>query len=443
MSKSEKKKGLSLIDLVAISTGQVVGVGVVTIIGLAITATGMSAWLAFGVSVLLGLISILPFIFLSSTVVLRGGEYTIVLNMLGEKAAGVYAVAFTVQCLSLSLMGASMGSYIVSVFPQVNAQLASILAITFFYGLNLLGIRAVVGIQRVLTSVLILALAMFVFFGLPKVTGAAFAVGSPEFFQEGFGGFMNAVSLYAYSTYGQYMVINFSKDAKNPTRDVPLAILITTGFIFLLYVSVAIVACGVLPLETVAGQPLTLAAKEVLQGVLFPIFIICGPFMALATTLNAIYGARANPLLRAAEDGWFPAAMARCNKKKVPYVIMTIIYLIGLIPLLSNLSIKTITNNLVLVGYLIRLVAAAAIIRLPVLFKEQWKKSFLHVPDPLFYAIMTLAILAQVYLVYLSLRQLPPLISALNIGFIVLCGIYALWRHRRGKVHIQSKITLE
>ena len=89
MSKSEKKKGLSLIDLVAISTGQVVGVGVVTIIGLAITATGMSAWLAFGVSVLLGLISILPFIFLSSTVVLRGGEYTIVLNMLGEKAAGV------------------------------------------------------------------------------------------------------------------------------------------------------------------------------------------------------------------------------------------------------------------------------------------------------------------------------------------------------------------
>lgn len=441
--EQKKKKALTLVDLVSISTGQVIGVGVVTIIGLAITATGMSAWLAFGASVILGFVSILPFIFLSSTVVLKGGEYTIVLNMLGERAAGIYAVTYTAQCLSLSLMGASMGSYITSVFPGVNSQLAAIVSITFFYILNLLGVTVMVRLQRVLTAILITALFAFMLVGLPQVGLQAFDIASAEFFSDGFMGFMNAISLYAYSTYGQYMVINFSKEAKNPRRDVPLAILIATGIILVLYVGVAIVACGVLPIETVAGKPLTLVAGAIFKGVLFPVFVICGPFMALATTLNAIYGARANPLFRAASDGWFPKAAARCNKRGVPVVIMTVIYLIGLVPLLFNLSMKTITNNLVLVGYLMRMVTAAAVVRMPVLYKKQWEESFLHIPDRLFYCIMALSIAAQAYLVYLSLRQLPPVMAALNIGFIILCGVYALYRYQKGRVSIRSRITLE
>lgn len=439
----DSKKALTLFDLVSICTGQVIGVGVVTIIGLAISVTGMSAWLAFGVSVILGLVSITPFIFLSSALVLKGGEYTIVLNMLGERAAGIYAVSYVVQCLSLSLMGGSMGSYVVSVFPQADARLAGILSITFFYVLNLLGIRVMVRLQRVLTAVLILALAAFMAVGLFRIGPETLHVTGPDFFAGGAGGFMNAVSMYAYSTYGQYMAINFSKDAKNPRRDVPLAILIASGIILVLYVGVAVVACGVLPLVQVAGKPLTLVAGELFPGLWFPVFILCGPFLALATTLNAIYGARANPLLKAAQDGWFPEKAARLNRRGVPAVIMTVIYLLGLVPLVCGLSLQTITNNLVLVGYLVRLVTAAAIVRLPVLYEKQWKESFLHIPDGAFYGVMALAIAAQLYLVYLSLKQLPPLIAALNLGFILLCGVYAVWRYRTGRVHIEERITLE
>ena len=44
-------KKLGLIDLIAISCGQVIGAGVVTLIGTAIVATGTSAWLAYGAAV--------------------------------------------------------------------------------------------------------------------------------------------------------------------------------------------------------------------------------------------------------------------------------------------------------------------------------------------------------------------------------------------------------
>lgn len=70
--------------LVFIATGQVIGAGVVTVIGPAIEATGNSAWLSYGAAVLLGGLTILPYIFLSSALILQGGEYTIATSMLGK-----------------------------------------------------------------------------------------------------------------------------------------------------------------------------------------------------------------------------------------------------------------------------------------------------------------------------------------------------------------------
>lgn len=435
------KAGLSLTDLIAISSGQVIGAGVVTLIGAASAVAGMAAWPAYGVAVLVGLCSILPFIFLSSVVVLKGGEYSIVLGMLGERMSGVYAVAFTTQCLGLSLMGASMGMYFASIFPGISSRAVGIVAVTVFFILNLLGVTVMAKMQKILTAILLVCLMAFAIVGFFHVGPAAFDFTSPEFFKNGFGGFVSAVSLYAYSTYGQYMVINFSQDANNPKKDIPLAIIISTGIILVMYVSIAIVACGVLPLDMVANQPLTLVAKKILKGVFFPLFIIGGPLMALATTLNSTFPSRVNPLVRAAMDGWFPQSLTKRNSRNVPYIMLGIVYLVGILPLVFNMSIASITNNLVLVGYLLRMVTALAIIRMPKLYEKQWKESFLHIPDQVFYGLMCITFAAQIYMVYLSLIQLPLMVSAINIGVIIAGAIYAVLRSKAGKVHAQSSIS--
>lgn len=233
------------------------------------------------------------------------------------------------------------------------------------------------------------------------------------------------------------MVMNFSKDAARPTKDVPLAIIISTCIIFVVYVSVAIVDCGLLPIDQVANKPLTLAAKK-LFGVLYPVFIIGGPVMALMTTMNSTYGSRANPILRAARDGWFPEFVGRTNSRNVPYVIMFAVYLVGILPLIFGLSIKEITSNLVLVGYLLRMLTAFSIFYMPTLMKSQWEQSFLHVPNSAFYIIMILTVLANVYMVYLSLRGLSFIVMIINIIFLAFCGIYAVLRYNTGKVHMDS-----
>lgn len=437
-----KTKKLRCVDLVAISSGQVIGAGVVSMIGTAITCTGMSAWLAYGAAIVVGFLSIIPFILISSTVMLKGGEYTIVANMLNEKAAGFYAISYIAQCLSLSVMGTSLAGYVTSIFPNVNGILVGLLALTFFFLLNLAGVKVMANVQKPLTAVLLICLLIFGFYGMTHVSSAVFQVSAPGFFSEGYEGFAAAISVYAFSTYGQYMVMNFGKDAENPTRDVPIAIMATTAIIFVVYVSVAIVNCGVLPIEEVAGKPLTLTAKRIF-GAFFPLFIIGGPAMALLTTMNAQFGSRSTPLLKATLDGWFPAKIGKVNSKNVPYIIMALIYLVGIIPICAGLSIKTISNNLALIGYLSRAIAAIAIVRLPKKMPEEWKRSFLHMPDGVFYGVMAISFAANIYMVYIGAKGLPIEILGINLVFIIACGIYAVVRFNSGKVTVDKTLKLE
>ncbi len=432
-----QEKGLNLVNLVAIAAGQVIGAGVVTYVGPAIAATGISAWLAYGAAVIAVFFSIIPFIFLSSALVLQGGEYSIIDRMLGAKFAGFYIVAYIAQCLGISVMGLSLGTYLNYIIP-VDKRIIALIGLTIFLCMNLLGVSVMAKLQTVLTSILIGALLIFTVFGLTKIGPQTFDFTSPDFFTDGFKGFSSAVALYAFSTYGQYMVVNFGKDAENPKKDIPLAIIISSVIILIVYVGIALVQTGILPISETAGKPLTVVAQSILPAPLMMLFIIGGPLMALATTINSFYSARSNPLLRATKDGWFPEFFGRSNKNNAPYILMGMIWLIGVVPILLNMSINKITNNVVLVAYLLRMIIGLATLRLPTLYRKQWEESFLHMPDPLFYCITLFAILAQFYMVYLSARSMSVFQVGCCVGFVLFCVVYAYIRFRSGKVAIKS-----
>ncbi len=438
MSTQVKEKKLDLATLIFIATGQVIGAGVVTVIGPAISATGNSAWLSYGAAVLLGFLTIIPYVFLSSALILKGGEYTIATSMLGKLVGGIYVSTYITQCLSLGLMGTSMGTYVNSLFPQLDVRVVAIVTVTFFFACNLCGVNMMAKVQKFLTYFLVFALIAFGVIGLLHVRAGFFSIANPEFMTNGLKGFFDAMVMLSYSTVGQYSIINFASDAENPKRDIPRSIIITTCVIAVVYMLVGIAATGVLPLETVAGKPLTLVAKELLPGPLFAVFIILGPIFALASTLNSSFTVRARPILRGAQDGWFPDMISRTNKHGAPIVIMGAIYVVGILPILLNFNIKTITNNVVLIGYISRLLLVAAAFLLPTRYKEAWEKSTMHIPNPVYYAIVTVGFVAQFWLIYLSARNLAPLIVIVTIVVILIGSIYAYFRNKSGKVHTDS-----
>ena len=80
-------------ELLALAVGQVIGAGVVTLVGPAIAYTGYSAWLAYFAAIVLGLVYILPIVFITGTVRLGGGQYSMVSGILGPIPAGFQAIS--------------------------------------------------------------------------------------------------------------------------------------------------------------------------------------------------------------------------------------------------------------------------------------------------------------------------------------------------------------
>ena len=93
-----------------------------------------------------------------------------------------------------------------------------------------------------MSTCLITGLAVFIVVGLFHLQPGTFDVTAPDFFTNGANGFFNATLILVFSCTGQAFVIAFSKEAKNPRRDVPFAIVAASGVILVVYSLIAIVA---------------------------------------------------------------------------------------------------------------------------------------------------------------------------------------------------------
>lgn len=424
-------------ELVALGVGQVIGAGVITLVGQAIGITGRSAWLAYGIAVIMGFIMVVPYVFLSSTIIVKGGAYSVIKAMSGERLAGMYVVSYITQCLSLSLMGSSLGMYLNSIWPFLSQKMVAIVFLVFFYIINLLGISSMAKLQKIMSAILVLCLMMFVVAGIPKLNDIVFNFSHNEFFTDGPRGFINATFLYIYSVTGYWMNINYASDAKDPKKDVPWSIMMVVPIIMMVYVGVALVASGTLPLIEVINKPLTNVAQYIFPKFLFVLFMLGGPIMALLTTINSCYAGFAAPHMQAAEDGWYPDIVAKKNRFGAPYVVLTVILAVSLIPVLLDYNIATITRNCTLVQTVTMAMSAFVVWNLPRKFPEQWAKAYYHISNKLFYMIMALCIFTYIAVFLASAASLNFTIVVVSVSVLIICSAYANYRFKAGKTHVK------
>ncbi|MDL2248390.1 APC family permease [Tyzzerella sp. OttesenSCG-928-J15] len=442
-AKSTPTAKLSLGTLIAMCTGQAIGAGVITVTGLAVGVTGRSTWLAYVAAVLVGFILILPIILYSSVVRYRGGQYTLVTSLLGERWGGVYALGVLPMFVAGGTAGLAIGTYINSIFPSVSAVAAGLAVMTFLYLLNMMGINIMAKVQSAMTVFLIICLVTFCLLGLGNLQPGTFQINSEGYFMGGSAGFFSAVAMLMYGTTGQSFAAAFSINAKNAKRDIPIMMMVVTGVILVLFSTIGLVAGNVLPVEVVAGKPLTLVARELFPGPLFYVFVIGGPVMALVTTLNASYPTLCAPIAGATANGWLPKQLAKRNRFGVPFILYTAMYVISILPLLLNFSLSFLTNNTVLISGVVAIVAKVAIFFMPKKFGEHWKSSKLYMKNFIFYPLMTVSLALQLVIIYLNGKALTGTVLLVNIAVFVALVSYALYRHKTGKAHAGADYSFD
>ena len=298
-------------------------------------------------------------------------------------------------------------------------------------------------VQKLMTWALIATLTLFVVVGVFNIKQPVMDVSQPGFLSNGSSGFLAAMFVLYYSCTGYAVLPMFGKDAKNARRDIPWAMFTTFLSIFVLYVGVAVVNAGVLPLADVVNKPLTGVAKAIFPTWLFYVFIFGGPILALATTINSTFAAYPYVFSQASKDGWLPEWIQKRNKYGAQWIILLAAFVIGIVPQLLNFNIMTIIATLMLFVSIISFFSIIAFYNLPKKYPEAWAKAKLHVPNWLYYVIVTASALVTLYVFYRSLTTLSLVNALISTAAMVIAIVYAFIRSRSDKVQVHTSVWSE
>ena len=440
-STKDLKRVLGFWDLMAIAIGSIIGSGIMSLTGIGIARTGRSIFIAFIIGGFITLLARSPQIFLNSVARFRGGDYSMVGTLLGERWTGSFSMIALLTSVTLSMYALSFADYAMPFLPWFTRKAIALGILTLLFVINIFGVNAFAKFQNLAVVLLVVSLTIFTLVGLTRL--------EPNYFEKsswmtgGFHGLWRAAVLMSYTCDGAQFVTSMSAEAKNPTKDIPKVMLLSTFGIAVFYGLMGMVAAGVLPVAQVADQPLTIVAKTILSKPLYYLFVIGGAWMALITTLNSSIASCTKPLMQACNDGWYPLSLARLHPKfRTPIILLGIYYVIGFVPIVLDFNIGVISDITISVGSITKAMVVLSLLRLPKVMPEAWKKSDFYISDIALKAIGLLDLAVIVFSGFMSSVELPlPLLLA-NLAVVAFAFVFGHVRYNSGKVKIEVSYEL-
>lgn len=373
---SENK--LTRTDLFSMAIGQIIGVGIMTMTGIAIGFTGRSVNIAYVLAGILTIVAAIPQIFIGGTANFTGGQYSQIAVLGNKKLAGIFIYIQIAMALALSMYTLSFSEYFLSLFPGADAKLVSFVVLSTLAVMHLFGMKQAARLQNLMCVILAIGIASYIVSGIGHIQPGY--TREPGFFTGGVSGFVLASIYLTFAAGGATYVVNFSAESKNPTKDIPFVIIVSTAAIVILYAVMSTIAAGVLPVEEAANRPLSVSAVTFMPKAVYTFFIVGGAMFALLTTLNFNIGMLVHPIKKASEDGWMPRGLSAVNKRYgTAHWIILAIYLVSVVPILAGLNLSTIANSTVILTTSIRGVIAYVALALPGKMPELWRNSAFYV----------------------------------------------------------------
>lgn len=316
-----------------------------------------------------------------------------------------------------------------------NTKVIAIIVLTVFYLINLVGVDVMARFQNIIVVLMCIALGLFAAFGIGQVTPNYL---TEDFLPNGIFGLFQAAGLLYFAIGGCYVITNLSAEAKRPTRDIPLAMIVSTLIVVLLYAVVSVVASGVLPVSVVAGETLDAVARTILPRPVYAFFMVAGAMFALISTLNAQYSWAPKPVMQACDDGWFSKKLAYLHPKfNTPVILISILYGFGIVCVISGLDVSILSNLATIGGCLADLIISLFLWKLPKVTPDAWSHSKFKLSPAALRVCCILCSLTCIITVYLNITQLTTPLLITSLVTIAVALLWAYFRGRSGKVHME------
>ena len=444
-SVPELKRVLQLPTVAFIAIGFMIGGGVFVFTGIVYKIVGPALPIAYGLAVIPVFVSMMPLAMLGSAIPTTGASYRYPSRMVSPGLAfvGVWVYAWASFFGQVPIYSLGCAGYLRTLLPSLAPTPLAIGLVTFFYIVNLLGVKLAARIQGILVLILILAMIYYAYCGTAVIDTANF----DRIMQKGPSNILLGTGLLTFTYLGANGIVELGDEIVNPSRVIPRAFFIALPIVMMLYLSVAIATVGAVPVHVLqdAAEPLIRVAQDTTGKAGFVFFTLGGAVLALVTTLNALFIIGTKSLVMIARDKLIPEKMGQLNLRfGTPHVFLTLAWLLSVLGIASGFSLTTLASYAALGGMIIFLPVMVAAVRLPLLYPEQYKKSDFKLKQ---FWLWFCPITGMLLMLFFGTIILLDLKSAWKIGcfiaFIASGIMYYQWRKRylAGKgIHIDELV---
>ncbi|MBB5155323.1 amino acid permease [Saccharopolyspora phatthalungensis] len=369
-SHTRLRRTLGLVPLVALSVGATLGTGIFVVLAKAAPAAGPAVVVSFVLAGVAALCSALSYAELAGSVPVSGSAYSYAYATLGELVAWICGWCLLLEYgVSVAAVAVGWGGYLneflqgtVGVtIPDAFAappgdggvfNFPAALIVLLAVGVLLLGVRES---ARATTITTLIKIAVLVFFFAVAITAFRPENMTP-FAPAGFTGISMGASAVFFSFIGFDAASTAGEEARNPSRDLPRAIILSLAIVTAIYVLVAFAAVGAVGAGVLGGSDASLAtALRIVTGQGWSSVVLAfGAVVAISSVVLTVLYGQTRILVSMSRDGLMPGMLSKVNRRAVPahntVVVGTVVATLAAVVPLNQLAEATSIGTLVAFG---------------------------------------------------------------------------------------------
>ena len=314
--KNNAKQKISLTEAVSIAVGTMIGASIFAIFGVGAQIAKQNLPEAFVLSGLFALTVAYSYTKMGAKIVSNAGPIAFILKGFGDTVltGSLSILMWLSYVVSISMFAKGFAGYFLPLFnipvTSIALGVTEAVVISFFTVLNFFGSKAIGKTEVYIVLIKLLILGVFIVFGFIAIKPDYIA---PAFDAGHISGMINASVIFFLSYMGFGLITNISENMENPKKNVPRAIYISIAVVAFVYISVALVAVGNLPLDALIkaqDNALAVAAQPFLGKFGF-LLISIGALFSISSALNATLYGGANVAYSFAKEGELPEFFER------------------------------------------------------------------------------------------------------------------------------------
>jgi len=423
-NSADTKKKLGLLACIGTGIGAIIGSGIFGAIPEAVNLVGSAMIPALILAALYTICVMFPNVFASS-VIPATGSFFLHSTKLIHPVFGVWqALQGMLQPALIGVFATMFASYFVILFPALSAHTTAVAAIMLlvFGVLAWMGNNIFANTGNVMVVVMLVALGVYIFFGVPNIDMSKIAFG--DVFKSGvtLTTFSTAIGLFTSTLSGAGAVSQIADDLKNPKRDIPLTLIIAPAAVCVVYILMGVVTLGNMP--DGALTDLATVGQAYLGSGLLTFFIVGGPLCGIMTSIIPVMMLSCAMIQTSAEHGMFPEFVAKKNKNGVSTIVL--LYVIALTEFLV-LSGKGVGELMTMFSF-VNTACAVPTCLVPFYLKKRYPNACdyagLKVPYKLVSVLSAFALVVSVYLAVTMLFGMDKSSWMLILIMVVVTVVY-------------------